>query len=276
MAKLTRDQVVRGISTEVQWWLAERLKKFSELRHETMAVNPFMAPLLFGLHSHSSFEELAEFLLGAHFMQGHATGFGKLVDEKILPRVFGTTKLDKAFRRTKPYDLSTFDEVDQIVKVGGQVTYLSLKASRWTIQLTMAVQLNAAFAELVKMRKTVPGVKFDKIVVGVIYGTEDGLTDKFRLIRGISRGAEHNVIDLQADVDVKAGRNLWTWLNEGETATQDWMMDGVLDAIEKKKANLLEASKLVANLKADYASQFKDQIKNGKIDWHAILTLING
>ena len=57
-----------------------------------MEVNPFMAPLIAALHGHVDFTEVAEFLIGGHFAIGHATGFGKLVDEKITSRSSGADR----------------------------------------------------------------------------------------------------------------------------------------------------------------------------------------
>ena len=104
-----------------------------------MSVNPFMAPLVMGMHGFDGFAETASFMMGGHLATGHATGFGKLVDEKILPNVFGTVKLSAAFRSAhKPYQMSVFDEIDHIVTgPGGKANLLCLKAGRWTIQLTM-------------------------------------------------------------------------------------------------------------------------------------------
>ena len=95
--------------------MGERQKKLVELRHETMSVNPFLLPLIFGIHQFQNFDELAEFLVAAHLSTGYATGFGKLIDEKILPKVFGTTKLDKATRRSHPLTMSVFNEIDHII-----------------------------------------------------------------------------------------------------------------------------------------------------------------
>jgi len=151
-----KTQVISQVSGEVVWWVGERQKKLVDLRHETMSVNPFLLPLIFGIHSFKNFDELAEFLVAAHLSTGYATGFGKLMDEKILPRVFGTTKLDKAARKGRPLSMSVFDEIDHIVggSNGKPAKLLSLKAGRWTIQLTTAVQLNKSFAELLHLRDT--------------------------------------------------------------------------------------------------------------------------
>lgn len=274
---LQKQEVIDGMSKLTRWWLLQRLEKLRSLGHETMAINPFMAPLVVGLHSHSSFDELAELLLDNHFMVGHATGFGKLVDEKILPAIFKTTKLDAAYRRTAPFNLSVFSEIDHIVQRGGERYLLSLKASRWTIQLTMAMQLNRSFKELIELRQTRPDVKFTKIVVGVIYGTADTLTDKFSIIRGILRRTQHDVHDIASEVEVVTGRELWAWLNEGESQTQDWMMDGILDCLQKEALHLKEAEQLREKYKSAFTKQFDKYIDpTGKIDWHAILASING
>lgn len=267
--------MVDGTATEVLWWLKNRLKKFKELSHESMAINPFMAPALMALHSHDSFEDLAELLLGGHFMTGHSTGFGKLIDEKLLPNVFGSVKLDKSFRKNQPYHSSLFDEIDHIVGTGDNAEYLSLKSSRWTIQLTMATQLNAAFARLVDQRAA-RALQFKRIVVGVIYGKAEDMTDKYRIIRGICTGAEHDVQDIAKHVDVVTGRGLWTWMNGGEVATQDWVLDGILKAIDDSKNDLAEAKEHLARYKAQFSANFRQHIKDGVIDWHEIIRTING
>jgi hypothetical protein len=240
-----------------------------------MAVNPFMIPALMALHTHESFDELAELLLSGHFMTGHSTGFGKLTDEKILPNVFKTTKLNKAFRKRKPYNSSLFDEIDHLVGTGGKVEYLSLKSSRWTIQLTMAMQLNSTFAKLIDERGA-QELKFKRIVVGVIYGKADDMTDKYRIIRGITTGAEHNAIDIEDHVDVVVGRELWTWLNGGENDTQDWVVDGILQAIDQSKTDLEQAKRHLEQYKEKFADNFRQYITGNAIDWRAIVRAING
>jgi hypothetical protein len=74
------------------WWLGTRREKLRQAKHASMSINPFLLPLVMGLDGLRNFDELAAFMLGAHLATGHATGFGKLVDEKILPNVFGTRK----------------------------------------------------------------------------------------------------------------------------------------------------------------------------------------
>lgn len=277
MPKLTKNQVIRGTSDQVQWWLDKRLDKFRELSHETMSINPFMAPVIMALHSHIAFADLAELLLGGHFMTGHATGFGKLIDEKILPKLFGSRKLDAAFRKVPPYDLPVFSEVDHlIVTEKGDPIYLSLKASRWTIQLTMAEKMNTAFTRLVTLRSA-GSIRFSKIVVGVFYGTREALTDKFSIIRGICSGAKHDVTDITDHVEVVAGKEFWSWINGGEDDTQDWIMQGVIDAVAASKSKLLAAKGLLESYKQTFGDTFARFVAaDGAIDWAGILHSING
>lgn len=273
----TKKEIIAGVSGEVQWWIGQRLRKFGELGHGSMAINPFMAPLLVGIHAHANFEELAEFLIGGHFMVGHSTGFGKLVDEKILPKVFGTTKLTAAFRKSAPYNLSVFSEIDHLVLQGRENVLLSVKAGRWTIQLGQAMQLNHSLKQLVDLRTSRNDVTFSKIVVGVFYGTNETLTDKFNLIRGIRGRVQHDVVDITNHVDVFAGRRFWAWMNLGETKTQDWVLDGVLDGLSKSRNALQEAARLLESFKSGFTKEFEKCIDgDGKIDWHAILRTING
>lgn len=268
-------EIVDGVSAQVCWWLEQRLKKLRGLSHETMTVNPLMAPLLVGLHSHQDFDELADFLLGGHFMVGHATGFGKLVDEKILPNVFGSTKLDKSFRRNAPYNLSMFSEIDHIQPSFDGHNLLSLKASRWTIQLTMAMQLNKSFSELIDLR-TEGKTEFNKILLGVYYGKKENLTDKFQIARGICTGAQHDVVDVSDNVEVVAGREFWAWVNDGESLTQDWVMTGVLEGLRQSQKMLSEAKGLLEKYKAAFVAHYQEHVSDEGINWHEIIRGISG
>ena len=191
-----------------------------------MSISPFLIPILFDLHHAESFAELGELLLAGHLMIGHFTSFGRLMDEKVLPKLFGTQKLSSAYRRRNPpLGAACFDEIDHLVPhPAGKPALLSLKSSRWTIQLTAAVQMNRAFAEITGRYSDL----YDEIVVGVLSGTADQLTDKYAILRGINRGKSHDVVDIQANVQVLAGREFWAWINGDEAATQDWIMDGIL------------------------------------------------
>ena len=93
----TREEVIAGVATEVLRFIRNRRAKLEGLRHETMAVNPFLNPLIMEMNGYESLEELTDFLVGGHLLDGHATGFGKLVDERIVPNVFGTIKLSGPF-----------------------------------------------------------------------------------------------------------------------------------------------------------------------------------
>ena len=209
----TEAEIVNETKTWARWWIKQRRNKLIKELNGTMSFNPFMMPFLFDYHNLHSFEDLADLTLASHLMVGHSTGFGKLIDEKILPHVFGAQKLDAAFRRRNPpFSNSCFDEIDHIVtRDDGSKELLSLKAGKWTIQLTMAVQLNTAFNEILD---TYPDVA-DSIVVGVIYGKEEDLTDKYDILRGINRGANHDVIDVTDHVTVYSGREFWSWLSGG-------------------------------------------------------------
>lgn len=274
----TESEVIVGVSEQIQWWVRQRREKLVQLSHDTMAVNPLLAPVLMGMHGFADFDTLADFLLGGHLSTGHATGFGKLIDEKILPAVFGTTKLDRSFRRSNaPFDASMFDEIDHIVNhPDGSTHLLCLKAGRWTIQLTMAVQLNAAFREINSAR--VSGhVSLDSIVLGVIYGKAEDLTDKFAIARGINTGQPHDVVDLTSLVSVRAGREFWRWLNNDEDRTQDWLLAGIIDGLNQSVKQYGSFSDLLSTYKSSFVNRFSKHIdSNGVVDWHAILREISG
>jgi hypothetical protein len=272
---MDRATVVSGVQTQAEWWLDERLKKVRQERHDTMEVNPFMAPLVSALHGHSDFTELADFLLGGHFSIGHATGFGKLIDEKVLPRVFGTTKLDKATRKGTLFELPCFDNIDHVVHKAEGDVLLSLKASKWTIQLGQAVELNKSFKEIHELFEAAQHAH-ERVVIATFYGTAGNLTDKYRLVRGISYGANHNVHDLQDYVTVLAGQEFWAWLGDHED-TQLWVMEGIQGAINAKREGLREAQALMSEFRNSFARQYDPYIDNdGIIDWVGILKAANG
>lgn len=271
---ITKNNVVSGVTELVKWWIEQRRNKLLDQLNETMSVNPFLMPFLFDYHNLNSFDDLADLMVASHLMTGHNTGFGKLVDEKILPVVFGAQKLDSKFRRNNfPYGKSCFDEIDHIVtRATGVQELLSLKAGKWTIQLTMAVQLNASFNEIL----THYGDSFETIVVGVFYGNKDDLTDKYDILRGVNRGANHNVIDLTDRVKVYAGKEFWSWLNDNEQDTQEWVLEGITTALDEKEIRK-EASKLLNNFKEMVAAKYDNNIRNnGEISWLKLLNKING
>ena len=105
-----------GTNTLIQWWLNQRLKNLECLSSESIAFNPFLAPIIMGRHGFNDFDGLAGFLLGGHLSGGHNTGFGTLLDEKMLPQVFGTTKLTSNFRvANQMIPGPAFDEIDHLV-----------------------------------------------------------------------------------------------------------------------------------------------------------------
>src|SRR5690242_13320040 len=93
-----RDTVVAIVSEETQWMLVQRMRKLRKALHQTMSLTPFLMPILYDFHSAATFEELGELLVVGHLMVGHSTSFGKLIDERILPRAFKTAKLTSGFR----------------------------------------------------------------------------------------------------------------------------------------------------------------------------------
>ena len=273
-----RAKVESEANRLIRWWLNQRLKKLERLSSESMAVNPFLAPIIMGLHGLKDFDGLAGFLLGGHLSGGHNTGFGKLFDEKMLPEIFGTTKLTSRFReQNQIVRSSTFDEIDHLVpRSDGSAALLSLKSSKWTIQLTMAVQLNRQFQQLVAYRRD-GLLEFSDIVMGVMYGTLDNLTDKYDIARGINTGAFHDVTDLTEHVHVSVGRDFWSWINYGEEQTQDWLIDAILAAVSEFQQENPSIAERTIEYREAFVNQFSNRISDdGSIDWANILQDING
>lgn len=271
----SESHVTKEVAKWTTWWVGQRRSKLEKKLNETMSVNPFLLPFLFSYHDLDNFSGLADLIIASHLMTGHNTGFGKLIDEKILPNVFDATKLDRAYRNSNPpFHQSCFDEIDHhIIRSDGESNLLSLKAGPWTIQLTMAVQLNSAFKEIFDNHPN----SVNKIVVGVFYGKNSELTDKYDILRGINRGANHNVFNLTDRVEVYAGREFWSWLNDGEPATQEWVLKGILTALEREAIHET-ATELLNSFKQSVVDKYDAEVRNsdGTIDWYKLLSKING
>jgi hypothetical protein len=270
----SKEQIINEVKICTVWWVKERRKKLEEQLTETMAVNPFVLPFFFDYHGIESFEELADLILAAHLLIGHNTGFGKLIDEKILPNVFGTRKLTADYRKRNIELLDAcFNEIDHIVqRPDGNSELMSLKAGKWTIQLTMAMQLNTAFNEILTKYPKIAA----KIVVGVFYGKGDDLTDKYEILRGINRGAKHNVIDLTKSVEVHSGRAFWTWLNNGEIHTQEWVLEGIIAGVRESKISEI-SKKLLQEFRNGFVKKYHDvREEDGSLNWFKLLEKING
>ncbi len=271
---VAREIIIERVAQDTKWVIDQRMDKLRQEMHDTMSVSPFLIPILFDLHSAISFEELGDLLLAGHLMIGHTTSFGKLIDEKVLPGAFGAKKLDAKYRRLNPpLKESCFNEIDHLVqRPEGKPALLSLKASRWTINLSGAKALNAAFAEILHDYSD----QYDEIVVGIFNGTLAGLSDKYDILRGINRGKNHDVIDVQANVQVLAGKDFWAWMNGGEPLTQEWILDGILEGL--KRANCREESKKLLKGYTNAFNRFYAQSINsdGSVNWHHLLAMING
>ncbi len=270
---IPKEVVVNKVAVETKWMVGQRMDKLREGLHDSMSISPFLIPIIFDLHYASNFAELAELLIAGHLMIGHFTSFGKLIDEKILPKVFGTIKLTSQYRaNNSPLIESCFNEIDHLIPKRERSALVSLKSSRWTINLSQATALNAAFAEILQDY----GTTYDEIVVGVFNGTLEGLTDKYDILRGINRGKKHKVHDVQTNVKVLAGREFWSWLNSGEQSTQDWVLEGILQGLEE--VNCREEARTLLNV---YETLFNEAYSkhiqaDGKVNWHQLLSEING
>ncbi len=177
--------------------------------------------------------------------------------------------------------MPVFDEIDHIIPATKlkPAKLLSLKAGRWTIQLTMAVQLNKIFKELLELRdqNQLGSLTFDEIAVGVFYGTKDTLTDKYDILRGINRGANHAVSDLTNDVHLYVGSEFWRWLNDGEEQTQEWVLEGIMQGFKTAEESMGSLAELLTAFRTEFSQQFQAFVGSDQtIDWKAIIKKING
>ncbi|KPL86236.1 hypothetical protein SE18_13345 [Herpetosiphon geysericola] len=251
----------------------QRLEKLREGLHDTMSISPFLIPIIFDLHHANNFSDLAQLLISGHLMIGHFTSFGKFIDEKILPNVFGTFKLSSKYRAANyPLNIPCFNEIDHIVQRANTTSLLSLKASKWTINLSVAKELNTAFSIILRDYKE----SYNEIIVGIFNGNNEGLTDKYDIIKGINRGKFHDVADIRANIRVLAGQSFWSWLNYDEAQTQNWVLAGILEGLNQADCRD-EAEVLLQSYVNLFNQKYNRYIQNdGIVNWQQLLLDING
>lgn len=269
-----RDTVVAKVADLVRDLILRRLKKIQGKDiSKYLNVNPFLLSLLRDFHSFNSISDVAEFLFISHMAQGHNTSFGKLVDEKILPQVFGTVKLNAQERASRKMTAAAFNEIDHIINPDSQEDWclLSLKAGAWTIQDSMAHNLYAAFKDLGDYQ-----LYGNEIVVGVFYGKQDDLTNKYDILRGINPRQQDQFVQLK-HVRVLAGKEFWSWLNGDEEETQLWLLEGTRQGSKMvfDSTGTEDIVNAPARLVEELARKYNLSL-GGTIDWEKLLIAING
>lgn len=270
----SKDEVVNGVTQLVTEFLQRRLLKLSTDISAFMNINPFLVSALRDFHSFKTLQDLAEFMFISHMAQGHATGFGKLIDEKVLPRVFGTIKLDRAERARRNLHAAAYNEIDHIVNPGSETDWslLSLKAGPWTIQDASAHNIYNAFKQIGDFR-----LYGKEIVVGIFYGNRQSLTNKYDILRGINPRQQDQFVTLNF-VRVLAGREFWSWLNGDVDETQEWVLEGTRKASELLLRDGATGSEIIKHAPLRLAQELSTKYGislEEEIDWIRLLMAIN-
>lgn len=270
----SESAVIEGVAALVDAFLKRRLNKLTGNISEFLNINPFLVSALRDFHSFKKLDDLADFMFISHMAAGHATGFGKLVDEKILPKVFGTLKLDKKMRLEKQMLAPAFDEIDHMVNPDSpdEWSLLSLKAGPWTIQNSTAHSLYEAFKSISAFQR-----HGKEIVVGVFYGNAKALTNKYEILRGINPRQQDQFVVLN-HVRVLAGRDFWSWLNGDEPDTQEWVLEGTrlgASLLLNQSAENRDIIKNAPKRLAEEIAKKYDLPVDQDIDWLRLLLAIN-
>lgn len=269
---IDRAECVAGTAKETALFLGRRLRKLRTKIGGVLNVNPFLLRALKDFHQITDQLSLAQFLLTAHLGGGHATGFGKMIDEKVLPQVFRTKRLDSSCRDVSPYNKEIFDDIDHLVTRKDGEYLLSLKAGAWSIQLGQAMGLYRHFLALGEQ-----GLQSRGIVVGVFYGHKGLLTDKYRIVHGenVRHQKEMRKLDY---VEVKAGAEFWSWINDDEGPTQEWLLEGIAKGTDDFTANTPDMKEVVGGAAHRLVLELREKYglpANGSIDWLFLLHAIN-
>jgi len=217
---------------------------------------------------------LADFMFVSHMASGHSTGFGKLVDERILPEVFGTLKLTAKARIEKLMTAAAFNEIDHIVNPTSpdEWSLLSLKAGPWTIQDSTAHSLYEAFKGIGDFQRY-----GKEIVVGVFYGNAGSLTNKYGILKGVNPRQQDQFVVLN-HVRVLAGKEFWAWLNGGIEETQEWILEGTRLGASMLMAQNAEHRDTIRNAPRRLAEEIAkkyDLAVDSDVDWLRLLLAIN-
>ncbi|MCE3006763.1 MAG: restriction endonuclease [Bacteroidetes bacterium] len=272
--KKNKEEVVNKVAIEIEALLIRRIRKLEKEISSFLNINPFLMSALRDIHELKNLDDLANFLFISHMASGHATSFGKTIDEKILPNVFGTIKLDSVQRRKRKMNSSAYNEIDHIVNPHSDTDWclLSVKAGPWTIQDASAHSLYSAFKQIGDFN-----LYGKEIVVGVFYGNESSLTNKYEILRGINPRQQSQFVVLDY-VRVLAGKDFWSWLNGGEERTQEWVLEGTQVGSSKVLSSNEDVAKIVRNApeRLKYELQEKYDLDfDSEIDWLKILFAIN-
>lgn len=273
MSRIHQDQVTQSVRSLVQEFLQRRLHKIGEDISAYLNVNPFLLSALRDFHHFRTVRDLADFLFISHMASGHATGFGKLIDEKVLPQVFGTIKLSARHREENNLTAAAFDEIDHIVFPNDRKNrcLLSLKASAWTIQNAQAHSLYHSFKQIGDFK-----LYGKEIVVGVFYGNKSLLTNKYDILRGVNPRQQDQFVTLK-HVRVLAGEEFWAWLNDGEKATQQWVLEGTRlasEAVFHQGEHVATVGGGPERLAQELATKYGLE-PDAPIDWQRLLAAVN-
>lgn len=267
-----RHHIIEKTAIETALFLGRRLRKLRTEISGVLNINPFLLRALKDFHQINDQRSLADFMLIWHLGGGHATSFGKMVDERLLPNVFATIRLDSTFRHQNPYNTPPFDDIDHLVNRRDGQYLLSLKASSWTIQYGQAMGLYRNFTELGQQHLQGRGV-----VVGVFYGHKGLLTDKYRIVCG-ENVRRQDVLQRLPHVAVKAGQKFWSWLNDDEEATQDWLLEGIEAGVAQFSSNTPDTAQVVGGAGQQLVRELRTKYnlpEDGSIDWSFLLHAVN-
>jgi len=114
--------------------------------------------------------------------------------------------------------------------------------------------------------------------VGVFYGHKGLLTNKYDIVRGINPHHQDELTPLDF-VSVKAGKEFWGWLNGGEMATQDWVMEGIRAGVDEFSREKDATGRLVDHAKSRLKGELRKKYglpEDGSLDWTSLLHAVNG
>lgn len=180
------------IVTETEQLLERRLEKVRKLvnaESSDVNLNPFLMLMLAPAYNIFSPFEAAEYVQNSKLHQGDSTAFGKFVETKILPHFDAVAPFEKK------KDEKLFSPIDLEIEVEKRRYLVSLKAGPRTMNKAHANEMNDKFPKIHKKTGA-------EIIIGVVYGKRERLSNKAREVEGGTGDYTH----------VLVGSELWEFV----------------------------------------------------------------
>lgn len=179
-------------------------RRFNKMRAlqsvEDYQLNIFLLLMMAPAYNINSPYDLAEHLQTGEMPHGDSTGFGKFVENHILP-IFGVEEVPEKRRDQPRATRDLFSPIDAQMTIENTFYYTTWKAGPWTMNQSHANEMISSFPIIHEQTGS-------DIILGVFYGRYEQLNNKPALVRRGTGGYFHTLV----------GKDLWEFITGYENA----------------------------------------------------------